>query len=78
MTTLTFFSTTGCRLCDEVEPELRRLAARLGHHVVYRDVAEDEGLSREYGGRIPVVRREDSGSDLGAPFDTAALYRFLL
>jgi hypothetical protein len=45
----------------------------------YREVeiSDDETLLERYGLSIPVVRREDSGSELSWPFDEAKLLRFL-
>jgi hypothetical protein len=37
----------------------------------------DAGLEARYGERVPVLRDEASGRELGWPFDAAALRAFL-
>jgi hypothetical protein len=41
------------------------------------EISDDETLLERYGLTIPVVRREDTGSELSWPFDEAQLLRFL-
>lgn len=45
--------------------------------VEHIDIAKDESLLLKYGTRIPVLRRTDNDLELGWPFDTAAVRRFL-
>ncbi|MGZ8753576.1 MAG: glutaredoxin family protein [Acidimicrobiia bacterium] len=52
---LIFVSRSGCHLCEEAEPLVRRLAARMGAAVEVRDVEADPTLLHEYAERIPVV-----------------------
>jgi hypothetical protein len=61
-------------LCEEAAEVLFQ-AAVTSWHVV--DIAEDAALLARYGTRIPVVRDEGSGRELGWPFDLAALQMLL-
>ena len=67
------YGTSHCHLCDEARTILREG----GIVADYIDIAEDDGLLERYGMRIPVLRRVDTGAELGWPFDAAAISRFL-
>ena len=41
------------------------------------DIAEHEGMVEQYGLRIPVLRRCDTGSELNWPFDAEQVVEFL-
>lgn len=73
MSELVLYGTVYCHLCEEAEAVLEQA----GVSAIYIDIADDDGLIERYGTRIPVVRRADSGAELGWPFDAAALVRFL-
>ncbi|MFB4204970.1 hypothetical protein KBTX_01509 [wastewater metagenome] len=73
-----FYMTVGCGLCDEAMAMLQPIAQRLAIDVQVRDVLDDPDWETRYGVRIPVLRRGDTGAEIGWPFDDAALYRFLL
>jgi hypothetical protein len=70
--TLILFTRPGCHLCEQAEALLE--AAGLQWRPA--DIEGDPSLEREYGLRIPVVRRDDTGQELDFPFDQAALIRF--
>jgi glutaredoxin len=63
-----------CRLCVQA-------VALLAHaHVPDFEsvwIDDDPALEARYGERVPVLRDEDSGRELGWPFDLAALHAFL-
>jgi glutaredoxin len=67
------YGTTCCHLCEEAEAVLREV----GIETDYVDIADDDELLEKYGIRIPVLKREDTGAELGWPFDVAAIVRFL-
>ena len=67
------FGTSGCHLCEEAEAVLREIGARADHV----DIADDDNLLEMYGVRIPVLKRCDTGAELGWPFDAEAVVRFL-
>lgn len=73
MSGLVLYGTTYCHLCEQAEAVLHEA----GVSAVYIDIADDDGLIERYGIRIPVLKRSDSGAELGWPFDAAALVRFL-
>lgn len=51
-----FLTRTGCHLCAEAAPMVRRAARWSGLRTVEIDIDADDDLVREYGMRIPVVR----------------------
>jgi len=67
------YSTTCCHLCEEAEAILREV----GIEADYVDIADDDKLLEKYGIRIPVLKRVDTGAELGWPFDAVAVLRFL-
>ncbi len=71
---LILYGTTFCHLCEEAEALLQAIGVKAEHI----DIAEDDALLEKYGVRIPVVKREDTGVELGWPFDEAAVRRFIL
>lgn len=70
------FGTLGCHLCERAEAQLMPLVEH-GLRVELVDIADSEALFEAYGLRIPVLRRVDTGEELGWPFDTAQVVRFL-
>jgi len=76
---LELYSTSACRLCELAEALLVATVphALLAWQCYVVDVADDDRLLEDYGARIPVVRRCDSGAELQWPFDGAQLLVFL-
>ena len=71
---LTLYQRDDCKLCDEAIVLLAR--ARIpDFDSVWID--GDAELEARYGERVPVLRDEDSGSELGWPFDAAKLRIFM-
>lgn len=70
---LVLYSTSYCHLCEQAEA----LLVQLGIEAEHIDIVDDDELMECYGTRIPVVKRLDSGSELGWPFDVEALQRFI-
>jgi glutaredoxin len=73
MSALVLYGTTHCHLCEEAEAVL----SAAGVTTDYIDIANSDELSENYGTRIPVLRRADDGTELGWPFDAAAVRRFV-
>lgn len=70
---LALYGKESCHLCDDAELILRGL----GVSAEYIDITTDIGLLENYGVRIPVLKRLDSGAELGWPFDAERVGRFL-
>lgn len=70
------FGTLGCHLCEVAEALLMPLVEH-GLLVELIDIADSDNLFEIYGLRIPVLRRVDSGAELGWPFDVEQVINFL-
>ncbi|QQN51183.1 glutaredoxin family protein [Stutzerimonas balearica] len=70
------FGTLGCHLCEQAEGLLMPLVER-GLLVELLDIADNERWVDEYGLRIPVLRRADSGEELDWPFELEQVVLFL-
>ncbi|MGH8355820.1 MAG: glutaredoxin family protein [Pseudomonas sp.] len=70
------FGTLGCHLCEQAEALLMPFVAH-GLLVELVDIAEREAWVEDYGLRIPVLRRLDSGAELDWPFEADQVVAFL-
>lgn len=70
------FGTLGCHLCEIAEAEIMPLVEH-GLLVELVDITESDDLAEDYGLRIPVLRRMDTGAELDWPFDTGQVVAFL-
>ncbi|GFM84231.1 glutaredoxin family protein [Pseudomonas cichorii] len=70
------FGTLGCHLCEVAEAILLPLVEH-GLLVELVDIAENEAFFEDYGLRIPVLRRVDTGAELDWPFDSEQVAFFL-
>lgn len=70
------FGTLGCHLCEVAETELMPLVEH-GLQVELLDIADDVGWFQAYSLRIPVLRRIDTGAELGWPFNIEQVIEFL-
>lgn len=81
MKTLLLYTTTGCHLCDEAEIQLNALCEPLpGKAIIHWkpvEISDSDELIEEYGLRIPVVKNEVSGQELGWPFELDELHQWL-
>ncbi|MGH8145412.1 MAG: glutaredoxin family protein [Rhodanobacteraceae bacterium] len=71
---LILYQRDDCKLCDEAVALLARLRVP-DFESVWID--GDVELESRYGERVPVLRDEASGDELGWPFDAARLREFL-
>ncbi|TAN04478.1 MAG: glutaredoxin family protein [Rhodanobacteraceae bacterium] len=71
---LTLYQRDDCKLCDEAIALLARVGVPDFESVWIDGDAE---LEARYGLRVPVLRDEASGRELGWPFDAVALQAFL-
>ena len=62
--------------CELAEYELMPMIER-GLWVELVDITSDAELNERYDGRIPVLRRLDTGAELDWPFESAQLAAFL-
>lgn len=69
--------TLGCHLCEVAEAELLPLVEH-GLLVELIDIGENAAMVDEYGLRIPVLRRVDTGAELDWPFDGEQVVKFLI
>lgn len=70
------FGTLGCHLCEVAEAVLMPFVEH-GLLVELVDIAEREDWVEDYGLRIPVLRRNDSGAELEWPFEAEQVAHFL-
>lgn len=73
MTEITLYTRPDCPLCEEAQAVCREC----GLEPRPVDISGDLDLLAAYGERIPVLRRGDSGAELGWPFDAGAVTAFL-
>ena len=71
---LTLFQRDDCPLCDQAH-ECLLAAGVADFEPVW--IEGDAALEAKYGARVPVLQRQDSGAELGWPFDTEQVRRFL-
>ncbi len=64
---IVLYSTLGCHLCDEAIAIIHPLLKQDETCTVV-DIAEEDALVESYGTRIPVVKHERSGGEIGWPF----------
>jgi hypothetical protein len=70
------FGTLGCHLCELAEEVLMPLV-EYGLLVELIDIAERSDWVEDYGLRIPVLRRVDTGAELDWPFEAEQVVSFL-
>lgn len=70
---LILYSTAECHLCEQA----KALCEQLSLSVETIDIAFDDSLFALYGVRIPVLKRTDSGKELGWPFMLSDLQEFV-
>ena len=70
------FGTLGCHLCEVAEAELIPFVEH-GLLVELVDISERQAWVDDYGLRIPVLRRVDTGAELGWPFSADQVVAFL-
>ena len=71
---LILFQRDDCHLCDLALAVLAEANAPEFDSVF---VDDDAQLETRYGERVPVLRDEDSGEEIGWPFDTVTVARFV-
>jgi hypothetical protein len=70
---LILYGTVGCHLCEQAKAAIELTGAT----ATYIDITDDDTLYERYGMRIPVLRRADTESEIGWPFNEMDVSRFL-
>ncbi len=76
MVNITLFTGNDCPLCDTAKSMLQTPGLP-GYEMAQINVKQERSYYHQYGARIPVLKREDTGAELGWPFDIDALQLFL-
>ncbi|TAN71787.1 MAG: glutaredoxin family protein [Methylobacter sp.] len=71
---LMLFGTSGCHLCEQAEV-IVNACVQDGVEIV--DIAEQEQWQERYAIRIPVLYDQESGRELGWPFDQVEVEDFI-
>ncbi|MEH6471714.1 MAG: glutaredoxin family protein [Halopseudomonas sp.] len=71
------YGTVGCHLCDVAEQLLATTLDLQSVSIELVDIADDDRLVERYGIRIPVLADSQTGRELGWPFDSQQLLRFV-
>lgn len=74
---ITFYTTTGCHLCEQAAAILQRAPLSTAIPMEVVDIATSPVLVERYGTRIPVLHRSDNGNELGWPFGEREVLAFL-
>lgn len=77
MRRLYLYTTAACHLCEIAEEVLAGVLPGRALELEKVDISESDELMARYGIRIPVLRLEDSGDELGWPFDAESVAGFL-
>lgn len=72
-----FFTGPQCSLCDLADIELAKTSVFSTLEVEKINIRESTDLYHLYGARIPVLKRVDTGAEIGWPFDAHTLETFL-
>ncbi len=78
MLSITLYSTENCHLCEEALTLCQPYIHQGLVCVQPIDIVDDDELYRNYAIRIPVLKREDTGNEMGWPFDDNMLEKFLV
>ena len=52
---ITFYTRTGCHLCDDARETIERVCAELGEEYAEIDIDTDQGLVDRFGEEVPVT-----------------------
>ncbi|GEK09202.1 glutaredoxin family protein [Pseudoalteromonas sp. McH1-7] len=71
----TLFHTEGCHLCEEALAMLIQLLPEAEIELI--DIVDDEETMTTYQYRIPVIKKIETGHELGWPFSQQQLQEFI-
>ncbi len=72
---INLYSTSHCHLCEQAEAMLLTLTEQVEY--TYIEISDSLNLIDEYGIKIPVLKRLDSGIELSWPFTLEDIENFL-
>jgi len=72
---LKLYTTSHCHLCDEALSLVMQLCN--ADEVSLIEISDDQDLIDTYGTRIPVLQRLDTLAEIGWPFNSQDLMKFL-
>lgn len=71
------YGTSACHLCEQAKAIIDATLDPEFFDIRLMDIADSDSLIERYGTRIPVLRRDADGAELGWPFDVDSLMAFL-
>ncbi len=74
---LAFYTGPGCHLCDLASNVLAQTHQAPLLDITKCNIRDDANLYHLYAVRIPVIKRMDTGAELGWPFDVEEAESFL-
>jgi len=78
MIRLLLFGTSGCHLCEQAELIIKSCLANNKELTIETiDIAEQEQWQEQYAVRIPVLYDPETKKDLGWPFNTVQVKKFI-
>jgi len=77
MRSFLLMGTSGCHLCDQAAEIIIVTMDPQLHQIEEVDIAFEDGLMEKYAVQIPVLVDEQSGAELGWPFDQHQLQTFI-
>jgi hypothetical protein len=78
MIRLLLFGTFGCHLCEQAELIIKNCLANNKELTIETiDIVEQEHWQEQYAVRIPVLYHPETKKDLGWPFNTAQVKKFI-
>ncbi len=77
MIKIAFYTGPQCSLCDDAQALLAQSSYADELQITPYNIRQDSELYHLYAVRIPVLKREDNGEELGWPFNLEELELFL-
>lgn len=74
---LAFYTGPQCHLCELAEQVMAQTNKASDLEITKFNIREDANLYHCYAVRIPVIKRLDTGDELGWPFDVEQANKFL-
>jgi len=74
---IAFYTGPNCHLCDDASDVLAATKQAAQLEITKFNIREDANLYHLYAVRIPVIKRLDTGEELGWPFDVEQAEKFL-